>query len=346
MLQRSIPLLAAIVVLCWSQTSLARLGGIEAGGCNGCHRGGNTPTVTVTADSMSVVAGQKVTITVAISTTNGSAGGFFMPKPQQGTLIAGAGSKLWADGGVTHSAPGRATGNAVTFQLVWTAPTQPTMGGADFQVYALSANGNNSSQGDGEGQGFLSIAYGCGAGTKYYGDRDGDGYGAVDSGYTMNCSVPMYYAAQSGDCNDNEPKAHPGGTEICDGKDNNCDGVVDENLATGVQCEDKDGDGHGVVGGATHMGCTPNLKGFGACDGDCNDNDPTVHPGAMEVCNNKDDNCDGKVDEDARPTCGEGWCRRYGASCAAPNICTPGQPRKEICNLFDDDCDGTSLHRT
>jgi hypothetical protein len=340
MLQRSIPLLTAIVVLSWSQVSHARLNGIESGGCNGCHRGGATPTVTITADSMMITAGQKVTITVGISTTNGTAGGFFIPKPESGAFTATAGTKLWPDGGITHSAPGRATGNQVIFQVIWTAPSQPTMGGADFPVYAISANGNGSNAGDAEGNVFLSLAYGCGAGTKYYADRDGDNYGSEDSGWTQNCSPPMYYAAQAGDCNDNDPKVHPGGAEICDGKDNNCDGVVDENLAAVVLCEDKDGDGHGIQGAATHTGCTPNLKGFGACDGDCNDNDATVHPGATEVCNNKDDNCDGKIDEDARPTCGEGWCRRYGASCASPEICTPGQPRKELCNLFDDDCDG------
>jgi hypothetical protein len=106
-----------------------------------------------------------------------------------------------------------------------------------------------------------------------------------------------------------------------------------------VQCEDKDGDGHGIKNGMTKMGCNASLKGFGACDGDCNDTDPAVHPGAMETCNFIDDNCDGMVDEQARPTCGEGWCRRYGTSCTANN-CTPGQPRAEQCNFFDDDCDG------
>ena len=72
---------------------------------------------------------------------------------------------------------------------------------------------------------------------------------------------------QPGDCNDDDPNIHPGVTEICDSKDNNCDGFIDEGL-------DKDGDGYTV------------------CSGDCDDNDPNIHPGAREPCD-KDYNCDG-----------------------------------------------------
>lgn len=37
--------------------------------------------------------------------------------------------------------------------------------------------------------------------------------------------------------------------------------------------------------------------GVTACGGDCDDNDPTVHPGAIEICDNKDNNCNGQIDE-------------------------------------------------
>jgi hypothetical protein len=329
-----------VLFLCsWSGLSEARLGGVEAGGCTGCHHDGTPPTVTITANSTSIVPGQQVTLTVAISATNGPAGGFYIPAPSAGKFTAQAGERLWPDGGITHSMPARATGNQVIFQVIWTAPSAPPMGGVDFPVFALSANGNNSNSGDAGGESFLSLAYGCGVGTKYYRDNDGDHFGLVNNGFTMNCSPPPYYALEQGDCNDNDPAVYPGAPEICDGKDNNCNGMIDEGLASIMLCEDKDGDGHGIKNGMTKVGCSGNNKGFGACDGDCNDNDPKVYPGAPEVCNFIDDNCNGMVDEGARPTCGEGWCRRYGTSCMS-NDCTPGQPRAEQCNLFDDDCDG------
>jgi len=328
----------AMLAVGWPREAAARLTGFE-GECSGCHHGGVEPMVNITADSSSVMPGQKVTLTIRISATNGPIGGIFLPRPDTGAFTATAGTKLWPDGGITHSTPAQASGNQVTFQVIWTAPTQPAMGGADFPVYAVSANANNSNQGDAMGSAFTSLAYGCGAGTKYYIDNDADGYGSLDLGWTLNCAPPPRYSAQQGDCNDNDNKVYPGASEICDGKDNNCDGAVDEGLDSIVLCEDKDGDGHGIMNGATHMGCAPNLKGFGACDGDCNDNDETVHPGATESCNNKDDNCDGRIDENARQTCGVGWCRRYGTSCTSNN-CTPGQPIAERCNDFDDDCDG------
>ena len=48
-----------------------------------------------------------------------------------------------------------------------------------------------------------------------------------------------------------------------------------------------------------------------------NDTDRTIHPGAKEMCNYKDDNCNGRVDEGVRASCGVGWCRREAASCSA-----------------------------
>jgi hypothetical protein len=64
-----------------------------------------------------------------------------------------------------------------------------------------------------------------------------------------------------------------------------------------------------------------------------------VNPGAKEVCNLKDDNCDGRADERVRPQCGFGWCRRDSPTCEAMD-CRPGEPNAETCNQFDDDCDG------
>jgi hypothetical protein len=323
-------------------TAQARQSGIESQGCDGCHGNASAPTAVVTTDAMSINPGQVITLTIAVPSDR--VAGFYMKSNAVGTFSSpGPGVKLWTDGGVTHSQPGTASGGQTTFRVNWSAPTQPSSGGVDFSVWAVAGNGNGASSGDTAMLGFLSLAYGCGAGTKYYSDFDGDGYGSIDSGYTVNCTKPTSHASMAGDCNDSDPAMHPGAAEICDGKDNNCNGTVDEGLDNAMLCADKDGDGHGVAGGATKIGCAIG-KGFGFCDNDCNDNDPTVFPGAVEVCNEKDDNCNRMADERVRPTCGLGWCRRYALSCLGP--CIEGPARREECNAFDDDCDGADDNGT
>lgn len=72
------------------------------------------------------------------------------------------------------------------------------------------------------------------------------------------------------DCEDGVGAAHPGGTEVCDGYDDDCDGTLPP--------DEVDGDGDGVI----------------PCAGDCNDRDPQIAPGLPEVCGNGiDDDCQG-----------------------------------------------------
>jgi hypothetical protein len=81
---------------------------------------------------------------------------------------------------------------------------------------------------------------------------------------------------------------------------------------------------------------------------DCNDFDPTIHPGALDNnCNGIDENCNGVADEgyvSVATTCGVGACVRSGAtSCVSGSVhdsCVPGTPTTEICNGIDDNCDG------
>jgi hypothetical protein len=150
---------------------------------------------------------------------------------------------------------------------------------------------------------------------------------------------PTGYAATDGDCDENDETVHPGATEVCNMKDDNCNGQIDEGAPPVVMWPDGDGDGYYTYQlGTPKMGCG-NLAGYAARGGDCDDRDAEVHPGATEICNLKDDNCDGRIDEGVRPICGVGWCARYSPSCD-PADCVPGPPAQEICNSFDDDCDG------
>ncbi len=123
-------------------------------------------------------------------------------------------------------------------------------------------------------------------------DEDGDGLGDACDPYT--CVVD--------------------GDEICDGRDNDCDGNVDEDIYGADQ---------GNVGppcatplfGPCALGFTTCLDGDELCE--------AVTTPEDEVCDGLDNDCDGRVDEDLRNNCG---------------LC--GDAPLEVCNALDDDCDG------
>ena len=77
---------------------------------------------------------------------------------------------------------------------------------------------------------------------------------------------------------------------------------------------------------------------------DCDDSVATIHPGAPETCNGKDDDCDLAIDEGTGTlTCGVGQCAHSEPSCqgGAPGPCHPNQGQSpETCDLLDNDCDG------
>ena len=199
-------------------------------------------------------------------------------------------------------------------------------------------------------------AIGC---TPYYLDADSDGQGTDSVPPSCLCFPDpgtLYTAFGWGDCDDLSDTTYTGAEELCNGVDDDCDGFTDEwlpdyNLDGEADCVDDDDDGDGVV---DVLDCAPL--------------DPTITPGATEICNGKDDNCEDGADDAGSEGCidymldvdndGMGkdgypslclcepdvanhYTATQGGDCndAKADIFTGAE---EVCNFLDDDCDGVT----
>jgi hypothetical protein len=172
----------------------------------------------------------------------------------------------------------------------------------------------------------------------WFGDGDGDGFGR-SSNRQSACAAPEGFVSDGTDCNDEAAAAYPGGAEVCDGLDNDCNGQTDEPAASDAATwyGDGDGDGYGVASRTTVACAQP--PGFAAQAGDCDDARAIVAPGAEEICDALDNDCNGQTDEgfdadeDGVTACA-GDCDESRADVR------PGAT--EVCDGVDNDCDGTS----
>src|SRR5207248_1045748 len=88
---------------------------------------------------------------------------------------------------------------------------------------------------------------------------------------------------------------------MCDGVDEDCDGVVDDD-ATDASAWYPDADGDTFGAGPSLLACTEPV-GYAAVATDCDDGAATTYPGAPEICSDGVDNdCDGAADPACSPS--------------------------------------------
>lgn len=144
----------------------------------------------------------------------------------------------------------------------------------------------------------------------FYRDSDGDGYGDPETAIQSICEEKGASYVENGlDCDDTDPEVNPEAEEICDDVDNDCDGEINEGVLNACGfcgpepeevCDGEDNDCDGEI----DEDFDSDGDGFSSCDGDCDDDNELVYPGALELCDGLDNNCDtsGWIDE------GIGFC--------------------------------------
>ncbi len=140
-----------------------------------------------------------------------------------------------------------------------------------------------------------------------------DGFPDLDQDGIADCAdddIDGDTWANDVDCAPRDAAVHPGAVEVCNEIDDNCNFLVNEAGAEGceVYLRDADSDGFGAEGLGSQCLCEPNPDtGFVARRArglDCDDLDPQVNPGAAEVCDGVDNDCNDATDEGVSSPCG------------------------------------------
>jgi len=165
---------------------------------------------------------------------------------------------------------------------------------------------------------------------RWYEDADGDGYGdTATKKYRCPEKEPeLGWSQKGGDCDDDDNTVYPGAPELCDGKDNDCNGEVDDNIndpEVGKPCLITELEGV-CAEGTKICGEVADEQGDTSIQRICQSNVLSIadQKNADELCNCKDDNCNGLIDENVAAM---GSCTVPGAV----GVCAAGEWRCGDC---------------
>ncbi|MEY3214602.1 MAG: hypothetical protein RIT28_5083 [Pseudomonadota bacterium] len=175
-------------------------------------------------------------------------------------------------------------------------------------------------------------------------DGDGDGFAACE------------------ECDDATRSVNPSATEICDGIDNDCNGEADIGAVDAeTWYQDADADAYGDADFALESCEAP--EGYAALSGDCDDAEPAMNPGATELCDSLDNDCDGVVDDNPSdaatwysdrdsdgygdPATGKASCEQPAGTVENDGDCNDKEAlawdgATEVCDEVDNNCDGAT----